>query len=61
MDVVVAGSGVWQVDGEEAAARFGTLLRFDPEPTRPQSPGVDRVTFIGIGPERGGHEPRGPI
>ncbi len=32
--VVVAGSGLWRIDGEEVPVRAGTFLRFDPDTTR---------------------------
>jgi uncharacterized cupin superfamily protein len=34
VNVVVRGSGVWRVDGDEVPVREGTFLRFDPETTR---------------------------
>ena len=43
VNVVVRGSGIWRVDGEEVPVREGTFLRFDAE-TTPQTrrrPGRD--------------------
>ena len=61
INVVVAGSGVWRVDGQEVPARVGTFLRFDPETTRQPVAGPDGMTFIGVGARRGSYEPHGPF
>jgi quercetin dioxygenase-like cupin family protein len=61
VNVVVRGSGVWRVDGEEVAVRVGSFLRFDPETTRCPVAGPDGMTFIGVGARRGSYEPRGPL
>ena len=34
VNVVVAGSGVWRIDGEEVPVSAGTFLRFDPDAVR---------------------------
>jgi quercetin dioxygenase-like cupin family protein len=59
--VVVDGSGIWRVDGEEVHARRGTFLRFDPEATRQPVAGPDGMTFIAIGARPGSYEPRGDL
>jgi mannose-6-phosphate isomerase-like protein (cupin superfamily) len=61
VNVVVAGAGVWRVDGDEVPVRVGTFLRFDPETTRQPVAGPDGMTFIGVGARRGSYEPRGPF
>ena len=61
VNVVVAGSGVWRIDGEEVPVRAGTFLRFDPETVRCPVAGPDGMTFIGVGARRGSYEPRGPF
>ena len=61
VNVVVAGSGVWRVDGEEVPVEVGTFLRFDPDTTRQPVAGPDGMTFIGIGSRRGSYEARGPF
>jgi hypothetical protein len=61
VNVVVAGSGHWRVDGDEVPARVGTSLRFDPETTRQPVAGPDGMTFIGVGAPRGSYEPRWPF
>jgi mannose-6-phosphate isomerase-like protein (cupin superfamily) len=61
VNVVVRGSGLWKVDGEEVPVREGSFLRFDPETLRVPVAGPDGMTFIGIGARRGAYEPRGPF
>jgi mannose-6-phosphate isomerase-like protein (cupin superfamily) len=61
VNVVVAGSGVWRIDGEEVPVRAGTFLRFDPGTTRQPVAGPDGMTFIGVGARRGSYEPHGPF
>jgi hypothetical protein len=59
--VVVRGSGVWKVDGDDVRVRVGTFLRFDPETTRVPVAGVEGLAFIGIGVPRGSYVARGPF
>ena len=61
INLVVAGSGIWRVDGQEVPAKVGTFLRFDPETARQPVAGPDGMTFIGVGARRGSYEPRGPF
>jgi hypothetical protein len=61
VNVIVAGSGVYRVDGEEILVRVGTFLRFDPETTRQPVAGPDGMTMIGIGAPRGSYAPHGPF
>jgi len=61
VNVVVRGSGIWRVDGEEVPVREGSILRFDPEATRCPVAGPDGMTFLAIGARRGSYEPRGPF
>jgi len=61
VNVVVRGSGVWRVEGEEVPVREGSFLRFDPGTTRQPVAGPDGMTFIGIGARPGSYEPRGPF
>jgi quercetin dioxygenase-like cupin family protein len=60
-NVVVAGSGIWRIDGEEVPVRTGTFLRFDPETVRCPVAGPDGMTFIGVGARRGSYQPHGPF
>ena len=61
VNVVIEGSGIWRVDGEEVPVRAGTFLRFDPDTTRCPVAGPDGMTFIAVGARRGSYEPRGPF
>lgn len=61
VNVVVAGSGRWRIDGEEVDVRRGTFLRFDPDTTRMPIAGPDGMTFVGIGARRGSYDARGPF
>ena len=59
VNVIVRGSGVYRVDGEEVPVRAGTFMRFDPETTRMPVAGPDGLTMIAVGARRGSYEPRG--
>jgi quercetin dioxygenase-like cupin family protein len=61
VNVVIKGSGVWRVDGEEIPVREGTFLRFDPETTRVPVAGPEGMTMIAVGARRGSYEPKGPF
>jgi mannose-6-phosphate isomerase-like protein (cupin superfamily) len=56
--VVLRGSGVMRVDGEEVGLRPGVVLRVDPESTRVPVAGEEGVEFITFGaPLEGRYEP----
>ena len=61
VNVVIRGSGVYRVDGEEVPVHVGTILRFDPETTRVPIAGPDGLTMVAVGARRGSYEPRGPF
>jgi mannose-6-phosphate isomerase-like protein (cupin superfamily) len=61
VNVIVAGSGTYRIDGDEVAVRTGTFLRFDPETRRVPVAGPDGITIVAIGAPRGSYEPRGPF
>jgi uncharacterized cupin superfamily protein len=61
VNIVIAGSGRWRIDGEEIPVRVGTALRFDPEAKRVPISGPDGMTFIAIGARRGSYEARGEL
>ena len=61
VNVVIRGSGVYRIDGEEVPVREGTFLRFDPETTRMPVAGPEGMTMIAIGAPRGSYQPRGPF
>jgi mannose-6-phosphate isomerase-like protein (cupin superfamily) len=61
VNVIVRGSGVYRVDGEEVPVGMGTFLRFDPDTTRVPVAGPDGLTMIAVDARRGSSEPRGPF
>jgi uncharacterized cupin superfamily protein len=61
VNVIIRGSGVYRVEGEEVPVAPGTFLRFDSGTTRVPVAGQDGLTFIAVGARRGSYEPRGPF
>jgi uncharacterized cupin superfamily protein len=61
VNVIIRGSGVYRVDGEEVPFAAGTVFRFDPEATRCSVAGPEGVTMLAIGARRGSYEARGPF
>jgi len=61
VNVIVRGSGVFRINGEEVPFAAGTIFRFDPETTRQPVAGPDGFTMVAIGAPRGSYEPRGPF
>ena len=61
VNVIVAGSGVYRVDGEEIPCAQGTIFRFDPETTRQPVAGPDGLTMVAIGARRGSYDAQGPF
>ena len=61
VNVIVKGSGIYRVDGEELEVRAGSCVRFDPGATRQLVAGEDGLTMIAVGVRRGSYEPRGPF
>jgi hypothetical protein len=61
VNVIIRGSGVYRVDGDDIPVREGTFLRFDPETTRLPVAGPEGLTMIAVGARRGSYEPRGPF
>jgi len=61
VNIVIAGSGRWRIDGEEVPVRAGTFLRLDADTLRCPVAGPEGMTFIGVGARRGSYEPRGPF
>jgi mannose-6-phosphate isomerase-like protein (cupin superfamily) len=56
--VVLDGSGVMKVDGEEIDLRPGVFLRVDPASTRVPVAGPDGLEFVAFGgPLESGYEP----
>ena len=61
VNVIVRGSGLYRIDGEEVPFRAGSFFRFDPETRRQPVAGPEGFTMIAVGARRGSYEPRGPF
>jgi hypothetical protein len=61
VNVIIGGSGVYRVDGDEIPCARGTIFRFDPETTRQPVAGPDGMTIVAVGAPRGSYEARGPF
>ena len=61
VNVIIRGSGVYRIEGEEVPVTAGTFLRFDPGTTRVPVAGPEGLTMIAVGARRGSYEPRGPF
>jgi quercetin dioxygenase-like cupin family protein len=61
VNVIIAGSGVYRVEGEDVPVRRGSVLRFDPDTTRVPVAGPEGMTMVAVGARRGSYEPRGPF
>jgi mannose-6-phosphate isomerase-like protein (cupin superfamily) len=61
VNVIVRGSGVYRVEGEELPVRVGSCLRFDPGTTRQPVAGPEGMTMIAVGAPPGSYSPRGPF
>ena len=59
VNVIVRGSGVYRIDGEEVQVQEGDFLRFDPQTTRCPVAGPDGMTLIAVGSPPGAYVPRG--
>jgi len=57
--VIVRGSGVYRIDGDEVPVDAGTFLRFDPDTTRCPVAGPEGMSMIAVGARPGSYEPRG--
>jgi mannose-6-phosphate isomerase-like protein (cupin superfamily) len=61
VNVILRGSGVYRIDGDEVPVRSGMFFRFDPETRRQPVAGPEGLTMIAVGARRGSYEPRGPF
>jgi hypothetical protein len=61
VNMIIAGWGVYRVDGEDIPVSRGTVMRFDPETRRVPVAGPEGMTMIAVGARRGSYEPRGPF
>jgi hypothetical protein len=59
VNVIVRGSGVYRIEGDEVPFTAGSVFRFDPETTRQVVGGPEGCTMIAVGARRGSYEPRG--
>ena len=61
VNVIIRGSGVYRIDGEDVPVAAPMIFRFDPETTRQPVAGPDGLTIVAVGARRGSYEPRGPF
>ena len=61
VNVIVRGSGIYRVEGEEVPVRGPDVLPLRPGDTRQPVAGPDGLTMIAVGARRGSYEPRGPF
>jgi mannose-6-phosphate isomerase-like protein (cupin superfamily) len=61
VNVIVSGSGVYRIEGEEVPFAAGTIFRFDPDTTRQPVAGPDGFSMVAIGARQGSYESRGPF
>ena len=59
--MIVRGSGVYRIDGEEVPFAAPMIFRFDPETTRQPVAGPDGFAMVAVGACRGSYEARGPF
>ena len=61
VNIVIRGSGIYRIDGEEVPIQAPMAFRFDPETQRQPVAGPDGLTMIAVGARRGSYEARGPF
>jgi len=61
VNIVIRGSGIYRIEGEEIPIQAPMIFRFDPETTRQPIAGPDGLTMIAVGSPRGSYEARGPF
>jgi hypothetical protein len=61
VNVIIGGSGLYRVEGQDISVRRGSVLRFDPETTRVPVAGPEGMTMIAVGARRRSYEPREPF
>jgi len=59
VNVIIRGSGMYTIDGEQVPIREGDVFRFDPDTTRGPTAGPEGLTMLAVGAPRGSYEPRG--
>jgi quercetin dioxygenase-like cupin family protein len=61
VNVIVRGSGVYRIDGQDVPVHAGCFLRFDPDTVRMPIAGPEGMTMLAVGARRGSYTPRGPF
>jgi quercetin dioxygenase-like cupin family protein len=61
INVIVRGSGVYRIDGEEVPFREGDVFRFDPETVRQPVAGPDGFAMLAVGTAPGAYVQRDPF
>jgi len=61
VNIVIRGSGIYRIDGEEVPIQAPMAFRFDPETQRQPVAGPDGLTMIAVGARPGSYEARGPF
>lgn len=61
VNVIVRGSGIYRIDGEEVPFTAPMAFRFDPETKRQPVAGTDGFSMVAVGARRGSYDPRGPF
>ena len=61
VNVIVRGSGVYRIDGDEVPFTAPAIFRFDPETTRQPVAGPDGFAMVAVGACRGSYEAHGPF
>ena len=59
VNVIIRGSGMYTIDGEQVPIREGDVFRFDPDTTRGPTAGPEGLTMLAVGAPCGSYEPRG--
>jgi quercetin dioxygenase-like cupin family protein len=61
VNIVIRGTGVYRIDGEEVPIRAPMAFRFDPQTRRQPVAGPEGITMIAIGSPPGSYVARGPF
>ncbi len=61
VNIIIRGSGVYRIEGEDVPIRAPMAFRFDPETQRQPVAGPDGLTMIAVGARRGSYEAHGPF
>jgi quercetin dioxygenase-like cupin family protein len=61
VNVVIRGSGVYRIDGEDHPMREGDFFRFDPDTVRRPVAGPEGMTVLAVGSPPGSYAAHGPF